>query len=472
VLTNNLLSAPARGYGSQQANFGMESIVAKAIHELGLDPVETRRRNLSTRHGPGGAKTLEGAARGVGSPPEAEPGWLTGRGVATISAKYGYPAGFVDRAIARVSVDDTGRFLVEADLIDAGTGSTVEAQRLVARALDLDSPPDYAIAADALADPTGGRFMRGRPPSRLRLELFQALEGGQLLASRILFKLLAGADPELVRRLGALIARPVNLLGAGANALKTALFPDGLDSYIPRTAGSRGVLMTGRAVVDAAGHLRIAARGLAAKRFAVDPTAVALDGQGAHVASDPSRALSWAELAGAAGGRLVGVGRSVLPHRALLDPATGSQAGTIDAMPATHVCDVAVHPESGEVRILNYVACHDVGRVLSPRVVRGQVLGGIAMGVGQALFERLRVTDGRVTSTGLRDYLVPTTLDVPSDVEVEIVEGGDGLGPFFAKGIGEAAAVAAPPAIANAVYEALGKQITEIPATPDLIPRP
>jgi CO/xanthine dehydrogenase Mo-binding subunit len=247
------------------------------------------------------------------------------------------------------------------------------------------------------------------------------------------------------------------------------LFPYGIDSYIPRTAGSRGTLMTGRAVLAAAGQIRVAARGLAAARFEVEPVEIEVDGQGARVRGDASRSLTWSELAAAAGGRLAATGRAVLPARNLVDPATGIQSGTIDAMPATHVVDVAVHPETGEVRILDYVAAHDLGRVLSPRIVRGQILGGIAMGVGQALLERLRVDNGRVSSTGLRDYLVPTSLDVPTDVDIRVLETRDGLGPFGAKGIGEAAAVAAPPAIANAIYDALGRQPTEIPATPDLI---
>jgi CO/xanthine dehydrogenase Mo-binding subunit len=282
-------------------------------------------------------------------------------------------------------------------------------------------------------------------------------------------RLLAGADPGVVRRVVRTIAWPTNVLASGANWVKTMLFPYGIDSYNPRTSGSRGALMTGRAVLDAAERLRGAARAAVAGRLQVSERELAVDGRGVHVAADPSRALTWAELASEAGGRLAAVGRAVLPRHPLLDPSTGSQGGPIDVTPATHVVDLAVQPESGKVRILGYLACHDLGRVLSPRIVRGQVHGGIAMGIGQALLERLRGTDGYVSSTGLRDYLVPTSLDVPADIELELLELGDGLGPNGAKGIGEAPAVAAPAAIANALYDALGRQPPEIPATPDLI---
>jgi CO/xanthine dehydrogenase Mo-binding subunit/aerobic-type carbon monoxide dehydrogenase small subunit (CoxS/CutS family) len=471
VLTNNLLSAPERGYGSQQANFGIECIVAKAARTLAIDPIALRRRNVSARHGPGVAATLERAAARLGAPPQAEPGWVAGRGIATISAKYGYPAGFLDRTLARLSVDGSGRFTVETDIVDAGTGVTVQAQRLAAEALELDALPDYEVSHAALADPTGRLLAQGQAAPRWRLAVYHGLEGIQLSSSSVLVKLLAGADPGVVRRVVRTIAWPTNVLASGANWLKSMLFPYGIDSYNPRTSGSRGTLMTGRAVLDAAERLRAAARAMGARRLEVSERELAVDGRGVHVAADPARALTWSELASASGGRLAAVGRAALPRHPLLDPSTGSQKGPIDVTPATHVVDLAVQPESGQVRILGYLACHDLGRILSPRIVRGQVLGGIAMGVGQALLERLRVEGGRVRSTGLRDYLVPTSLDVPPEVELELLELGDGLGPRGAKGIGEAPAVAAPAAIANALYDALGEQVTEIPATPDLIAR-
>jgi CO/xanthine dehydrogenase Mo-binding subunit len=327
------------------------------------------------------------------------------------------------------------------------------------------------VSRAALADPTGAQLAYGRPAPRWRLAVFHALEGIQLSSSAVLVKLLAGADPGLVRRVVRTIAWPTNVMASGANWVKSAIFPYGIDSYNPRTSGSRGVLMTGRAVLDAADRLRGDARAAGARRLGVAADELAVDGRGVHVAADPDRALTWAELATEAGGRLAAIGRAVLPRRPLLDPSTGSQGGPIDVTPATHVVDLAVQPESGKVRILRYLACHDLGRVLSPGIVRGQILGGIAMGVGQALLERLSVEGGRVRSTGFRDYLVPTSLDVPAEVELELLELGDGLGPRGAKGIGEAPAVAAPAAIANALYDALGVQPPEIPAMPDLVAR-
>jgi xanthine dehydrogenase molybdenum-binding subunit len=470
VLTNNLPAAPQRGFGSQQANFGVECIVARAAQTLGIDPLELRRMNVKTLKADALAATVEAVARrGMYATP-AEPGWLVGRGVASVAGKYGYPGGFVDRTLARVSVDSDGRFRVETDLVDAGTGVTAAAGRLVADALDLRSTPEHVTSDAAFADPTGLLLARGRRASRPAAAVFQGIESSQLWASRVLL-LTARLSPTGTVRLFQILARPIDAANAVGNWLKSQLFPYGIDTYVPRTSGSRGTMMTGRAVLDAVERFRHAAVAAAAPRLGVPPSALAVTGSGVEVASDPARALTWGELAEAAGGSLRAVGRATLPSAPLLDRATGNQTGPLDFMPATHYCELAVEPESGAVRILRYLACHDVGRAVNPRAVRGQLLGGIAMGIGQALFERLHLEDGRVGTTGLRDYLVPTSLDLPDEIELELLELESGLGPFGAKGVGEAGAVAAPAAVANALYDALDEQLPGLPATPDEIAR-
>src|SRR4030095_9966593 len=89
------------------------------------------------------------------------------------------------------------------------------------------------------------------------------------------------------------------------------------------------------------------------------------------------------------------------------------------------------------------------------------------MGMGQALFERITLHEGKVIPTGFRDYLVPTALDTADELEVELLESGSGIGPGGAKGMGESGAVASPIAIANAIYDALGTQLSVIPVTPE-----
>jgi CO/xanthine dehydrogenase Mo-binding subunit len=191
-----------------------------------------------------------------------------------------------------------------------------------------------------------------------------------------------------------------------------------------------------------------------------------VDGRGVARAGGDG-AVTWAELAAREGGTLSAVGAATIPSGELLDPKSGNQLGPIDHMFASHGCDLAVDEQTGQVTILRYVACQDVGRALNPEIVRGQLLGSVAMGVGQALMEKVFLVDGAVQNALLHDYLVPTCLDVPAAPIVEILESGDGFGPSGAKGCGEAGAVAAPITIANALYDALGAQPTRIPATPE-----
>jgi CO/xanthine dehydrogenase Mo-binding subunit len=175
------------------------------------------------------------------------------------------------------------------------------------------------------------------------------------------------------------------------------------------------------------------------------------------------------ELARQSGGRLQAIGRATLPFGALFDHRTGNQVGPVDHMFATHGCDLAVHPETGEVRILRYVACQDVGKALDPETVRGQIVGGVAMGVSQTLFERIGFPDGKANVVTLHAYHVVTSLDAPRDIDIVNLETESGLGPRGAKGVGEAGCVAAPVAMANALYDALGVQLTQIYASPEEI---
>ncbi|HEY0483293.1 MAG TPA: molybdopterin cofactor-binding domain-containing protein [Kofleriaceae bacterium] len=185
---------------------------------------------------------------------------------------------------------------------------------------------------------------------------------------------------------------------------------------------------------------------------------------------DGARALTWAELAAAHGGSLAALGTADLPPGVLLDPATGNQLGTLDYMLAVHGVDLELDVETGLVTVLRYVACQDVGHLANPEIVRGQVLGSIAMGVAQALSERIVVAGGAVENDRLHDYLVPTALDAPAAPILVMLESGTGLGPYGAKGCGEVGTVAAPCAIAAALHDALGVQL-DIPATPDEILR-
>jgi CO/xanthine dehydrogenase Mo-binding subunit len=131
---------------------------------------------------------------------------------------------------------------------------------------------------------------------------------------------------------------------------------------------------------------------------------------------------------------------------------------------AAQLAEVEVDMELGTVKVLHIHAAHDVGRAINPTQVEGQIHGGVAQGLGLALMEEY--VSGRTDN--LHDYMIPTFGDVPP-ITVHIIEDTDPLGPYGAKGVGEPALVATAPAILNAIHDAAGVRIRQIPATPDRV---
>jgi len=478
VLTNNLITAPMRGYGSQQIGYGIEAIVERAAHELQMDPGELRRKNLKTHRTDGKGLAIDGAELALaqtidvvqtrlGPRPNIRPGRIFGRGLATIHAKYGYPYGLGDRFAIKIRVDDAGHFSVESDIGDSGTAVPNEMVQLLARTLDLPQLPVYRQSQAAIDDPSGNDFSRGQALTWLQRNAYRFIEWLQTFSARQMLHITANIKLTTMMKVTKLISRPVNLLTATINKLKFALFPFGRDSFQPRFGSSRAVSMCALAVLDAVERLKKSARNTGGQLLGAEPGELLVDGHGVTHQGDPTRSATWAQLAAAAGGRLSAMGEGHNPDGQLFDPATGNQRGAIDFMDATHGCDLEINPETGEVRILNYVACHDVGYAFNREAVRGQILGGTMMGIGQALYENVRSIEGEVVNVGFHDYLVPTALEMPGNISVEILESGSGIGPNGSKGIGESAAVAAPVAIANALYDALGVQPARTPTTPE-----
>lgn len=134
----------------------------------------------------------------------------------------------------------------------------------------------------------------------------------------------------------------------------------------------------------------------------------------------------------------------------------------------THGVRVRVDEETGKVEILDYVAAHDVGRAINPLLLDGQVYGGVLMGIGYALTEQVILEKGRNMNPDFRDYKILTAKDaIP--LKPVVIETVDEAGPYGAKGIGEPGCVPTAPAIANAIYDAVGVRITDLPITPERI---
>jgi len=134
----------------------------------------------------------------------------------------------------------------------------------------------------------------------------------------------------------------------------------------------------------------------------------------------------------------------------------------------THGAELEVDKETGQIKILKYIAAHDVGKAINPMLLEGQVYGGATMGIGYALTENLILQNGKVMNPNFLDYKMLTAKDVPN-IEPIVIETNDQFGPFGAKGVGEPGLVPTAPAIANAIYDATGVRIKELPITPEKI---
>jgi CO/xanthine dehydrogenase Mo-binding subunit len=135
-----------------------------------------------------------------------------------------------------------------------------------------------------------------------------------------------------------------------------------------------------------------------------------------------------------------------------------------------HAAEVEVDPETGLVRVVDFVVAQDVGFAINPTSVEGQMQGGGAQGIGYALTEELVLEDGRLVNPNLGLYKLPTALDVPA-IRTVIVEHPSPIGPHGAKGVGEPPVVASPGAIANAVTAAIGVPIRSLPLKPERVLR-
>lgn len=131
---------------------------------------------------------------------------------------------------------------------------------------------------------------------------------------------------------------------------------------------------------------------------------------------------------------------------------------------AAHFAEVEIDPQTGEISLLRYVAAHDVGKAINPLTIEGQISGGVVQGIGYALMEEIIFKNGLILNPNLKDYYIPTSLDVPS-IESILIESNDPNGPYGAKGVGETSLIPVAPAIANAIFHATGVRMTEIPIT-------
>jgi carbon-monoxide dehydrogenase large subunit len=418
VATNKAPLGPYRGVGRPVAAFVMERLIDRAAQQLGLDPVELRRRNLVREEefpyrvasgivwdrsafiatldaacaaiGYQGLRAEQGAARaagrlfGVGVASYAE---LTGIG-SRISAAPGMPIN-TGTETATVRLDSTGA-------VTAAFGISAHGQGL------------ETTLAQVVADALGGRF-----------EDIRILQGDSAAVAH----------------------------GTGTYASRSAVLAGGAAIAAARRLKEK--------ILRAAAHL------LEAAVADID----AADGRVFVRGTD--RAIGFRELAKAVYsemGRLPPGQREEMEATTIYDPVFGT------ASSATHIAALEIDAETGTVALLRYVVAEDCGRLINPMIVEGQVHGGVAQGIGAALSEEIVYdSDGQLLTASLLDYALPRAGDVPA-IETRHIESeaAGTLGGF--RGMGEGGTIGAPAAIANALADALaplGGEIVELPMTPE-----
>jgi CO/xanthine dehydrogenase Mo-binding subunit len=434
VYTNRQTTGAFRGFGQPQVIFANESVVDEVAGALGIDPIEIRLLNgleVGKRTATGQLleesvglrETLE-AARDAS-------GWRDKRGDGESSDPRGADTPDGERDTAHGERD--------------GADSASRVRRGIGVACIYYG---VSLGAKGLAIDASGAHLNVYRDGSVRISV-----GGTEMGQGLLTVLSQIASDSL--------GVPIERIHVG-NA-DTSVVPDSGPSVASRTT-----LMTGNAVVDAATKLRETMGAIAADVLGIDPSEITFadDRVGADGAT-----MSFVDLAEECWRRNVHTsadGWYAAPESTFDENGQGDAYAVYSY--ATHVAEVAVDTETGRVTLERVTAAHDVGRVLNPVTLEGQIEGGALQGASMALYERMKTDGGDILTPDFSTYILPTSMDVP-EIRALTVEDPYSKGPFGAKGIGETPAMPGAAAVANAVTHATGVRVTELPIDPETIAR-
>jgi CO/xanthine dehydrogenase Mo-binding subunit len=261
------------------------------------------------------------------------------------------------------------------------------------------------------------------------------------------------------------------VLGVPMDRISVHISDSALTPLAGTTTASRQLYMSGNATLKASRELRAQILGVAARLLETD--AGALDMADGEIRARDGRTMPLRQVLAACARMEVPRSHLAVYHAPAGEPVD-LQKGEGKVFPdytfGAHAVEVEVDTETGRVRLLKHVAAHDVGRAINPISVEGQIQGGAVQGLGYGMMEEIVLEDGISMTSSFASYLIPTAVDVP-DVEPIVVESGEGLGPFGARGIGEPPIGPPAAAVANAVASATGARVTRLPITPERVAR-
>lgn len=410
VLTNKPACGAMRGHGTVNVRFAFESILDALAHDAGVDPVEIRRINL-----------LKAPC-------------ITVNGLRVTS--YGLPE-CVEKSAAQ------GNWREKKGKLPRGHGIGFACSHYVSGAANpiiRSNMPHTTVNLKIDRDAAVTVFTGAS----------EIVQGSDTIQVQIVAEVL-GVRTERIKLVAA----------------DTELTPIDLGSY-----SSRVTFMAGNACLNAAKNMRQQICEGVARKYNCDPAVLEARGEFIYATDDSRLRITFDDAVAAAiefHGALFASGTYAPPEEARGGKHKGAGVGPSPAYSySAQVAEVSVDTETGQVTVERIVAAHDCGRALNPLTVEGQIEGSVYMGMGQALQEEMVWRHGRLMNPTLLEYRIPSTLETPP-IESIIVESVDPEGPFGAKEAGEGSLAATIPAIANAIYDAVGVRINTLPITPEKV---
>jgi CO/xanthine dehydrogenase Mo-binding subunit len=404
VFTNTVPTSAMRGFGAMQVVFGYESQMDRIAERLGLDRSEVRKRNF----------VVLGDHRVTDEEIDTQPGVLE---------------------CMQRSLQELGDPSVPSNGGSVGQGFACSMQ-----------PYGRSV------------FFADRASCWIGLE-----RDGTMVVRAGVTDLGAGQAASLVDIAG-------EILGVTADRASVHIGDSALTPLTGGTFATRQLYMSGNATLKVARELRDKLAPVAADLLGCESDRLEFADNKVAVAGEAVRSISMAELSRTA------ESRGVMPYchstfdaeTGEFDPSTGRGRSFPDYTYGCHAVEVEVSEDTGEVKILKYVACHDIGRAIDMQRVVGQIQGAVAQGVGYALSEEVEINDGVIDSTLFADYLIPTSVDLP-DIKAIGLELYPGKGPLGARGIGEPPIGPSASALASAIENAVGVRLRRLPMTPERV---
>ena len=407
VYTNNTYSQAMRGYGNPQATFAIESSLDQLAEKAGLDPYELRFRNAN------------------------EPGELTPQNFKVTSCGMKECMAEVVKRLdwKGKKGNGNGRGVGMASLIHVGGGARVYKSDGCGTIIKMDDRGKVDVLTGAT----------------------EIGQGSETVIAQIVAEALGVAIDD------------INIINND-----TDVCPWDVGAHASRTT-----FVAGNSALGAAQKIREQMLAVAAQNMGEDPALLDIKNGVVFSMQDREKSMPLSKVLRKAhyspGGKMFTAEHFYDPPNENFDKEFKGNLSVSYAY-GVHGVEVEVDRETGQIKILNYIAAHDVGKAINPMLLEGQIYGGGLMGIGYALGETMIYEKGHLKNGSFLDYKMPTAKDVPP-VQAVIVETDEQAGPFGAKGIGEPGLVPTAPAIANAIYDAVGVRIRDLPITPEKVLR-